>query len=148
MSDEIEILVKRIHDSIRPSALCRDCADCAVPTEMGDRCPNSGELCSPTDAARELSGLVYKLYTKLEGTQGEEHGQYVENLIRDSAVLSKKLRNSEEANAGLLQMQSEQESYQQRQIESLTKQQRTQHQAAIELVENISLIIKLHKHKS
>ena len=129
MSDEIEIIVKRIHDSIRPSALCRDCADCAMPSDMGDRCPNSGELCSPTDAARELSGLVYKLYTKLEGTQGDEHGQYVDNLIHDNAVLTQRMKNTMEANAGLLQMQSEQESYRQRQIDDLTEQLRKQTQA-------------------
>jgi hypothetical protein len=57
------------------------------------------------------------------------------------------LRNSEEANAGLLQMQSEQEGYHLIQIESLTKQLRKQTQAGDELAANITLIVKLHENR-
>jgi hypothetical protein len=75
MSDEIEVLVKRIFDSIRPQPMCRDCADVAVPTDKGDRCPHSGELCEVYASATEISQEVYRIFTKLEATQGEAHGQ-------------------------------------------------------------------------
>jgi len=120
MSDEIEILIKRVLDSIRPSPLCRDCADCAVPTDMGDRCPHTGELCDSNAAAKEISQKLYKLYTKLEGTQSEDHGCYVENLLNDNAELTKQLKLEGEASAGLRQELSEADTAHDAKFEELT----------------------------
>ncbi len=48
-------LANRIYRAIKPSPMCRDCAD------HGPRCPNTGELCDPTECAKELSEAVRKL---------------------------------------------------------------------------------------
>ncbi len=48
-------LADRIEAAIKPSPMCRDCAD------FGPRCPNSGELCDSKESAKELSDMVRKL---------------------------------------------------------------------------------------
>lgn len=55
-----KLLSDRVFLAIKPSPMCRDCAD------FGPRCPNSGELCHPTDCARELSGLVESIEAQLK----------------------------------------------------------------------------------
>lgn len=144
MSDEIELLVKRIYDAIRPRPLCRDCADVAVSTIGGERCPHSGELCSVNKSAKEISQEVYKLFTKLEATQGEDHGHYVENLLRDNADLAKVMKLQDERNAGLLTQIDEDHATHQRALQNLAEELRIQIEAGDELCRNIELIAKLH----
>lgn len=54
-AEKIMNLANRIEREIKPSRMCRDCAD------DGPRCPHSGELCDPHECAKELSDLVRSL---------------------------------------------------------------------------------------
>lgn len=62
-------LAERIGRALLPKPVCRDCAD------DGPRCPTTGELCDPREAAKELAGLVAAL--EVEVKRLREYEAYV-----------------------------------------------------------------------
>lgn len=58
-------LSARVEASIAPGPRCRDCAD------SDGRCPGSGELCDPSEKAKELADLVGALERELAAVTKE-----------------------------------------------------------------------------